>query len=291
MEKRRLARFLYLNEKTDPLSWTPDYMDRMIEELDIFRPVVLEANPTLLAKFSRYIAARHKSVYQPEVIVLTYEFPSCIYLKQISRVFRAPISSSFGTTETGYVFMQCEEGKFHQNTEYCRVDFQPLKYEHGGPLLGRILVTTFHNPWYYIVRFDVGDLARLEEKPCPCGRNLGLTLTAIEGRTTNVTFTTGGKLVTLRQLDESLSSIDGINEYSLEQASPKQYMLRLVTSRRDKKLMKEQAYSILKKVYGNDAETEIKFEKAIPPESSGKYSLAKTSFPVDFKSCLAENMN
>ncbi len=289
MEKRRLARFLYLNEKTDPLSWTSDYMDRMIEELDIFRPVILEANPTLLAKFARYIAAHHRSIFQPEVIVLTYEFPSCIYLKQISRVFRAPVVSSFGTTETGYVFMQCEEGKFHQNTAYCRVDFQPLKERHGGSRLGRLLVTTFHNPWYYIVRFDVGDLARLEEKECACGRKLGLTLSAIEGRTTNITFTTDGRLVTLKQLDESISVLYGINEYSLEQISTKEYLLRLVSSRRDKKLMKEQSTSILKTLYGSDAEPLIRFEKAIPPESSGKYSLAKTSFPVDFASYLAEN--
>ncbi|MCJ7630841.1 hypothetical protein MUP77_00345 [Candidatus Bathyarchaeota archaeon] len=50
MEKRRLSRFLYLNEQTNPLSWTQKYMDRMIHELDVFRPVILEANPSYLAR-------------------------------------------------------------------------------------------------------------------------------------------------------------------------------------------------------------------------------------------------
>jgi len=35
MEKRQLTRFLYLNEKTDTLSWSSEHMDRMIGELAI----------------------------------------------------------------------------------------------------------------------------------------------------------------------------------------------------------------------------------------------------------------
>jgi phenylacetate-CoA ligase len=285
MEKRRLARFLYLNEKTDPLSWSDEYMDRMIKELAIFQPTVLEANPTLLAKLSRYITTHNKPVFQPDVIILTYEYPSYLYLRQIHRVFNAPIASSYGTTETGYVFMQCEAGKFHQNTEFCRVDYQSLKPEQGGPLLGRLLVTTFNNPWYYIVRFDVGDLARLDEQgECSCGRNSGFILSAIEGRVTNVTLTTKGRLVSLRELDESLSVLDGIDEYSLEQLTRSVYHLHLVSQRRDKESLSQQATAILEKLYGEDAEISVVYEDAIAPESSGKYSLAKTSFPLEITS-------
>lgn len=285
MEKRRLARFLYLNEKTNPLLWTDKHYDRMLRELDEFQPVVLEANPTLLASLSRYILRHQKKVFQPEVIVLTYEFPSRIYLKQVSQAFKAPLVSSFGTTETGYVFMQCEAGKFHQNTEYCRVDFQPLQTQHGGPLLGTLLVTTFHNPRYYIVRFDVGDLARLDETgECACGRRSGLLLSAVEGRISNVTLTTQGRLVTLGELDTALSILEGIDEYSMRQNAPGSYLLELVTSRSDKNIIKEQAISILRNLYGRDGTVNVSFTTAIPPDVSGKYSLAKTTFPIDIKS-------
>ena len=289
MEKRRIARFLYLNDKTNPLLWTDKYMDRMIEDLGIFQPVVLEANPTLLARFSRYITRNNKSVFQPEVIILTYEFPSRLYLKQINRAFKTPVVSSFGTTETGYVFMQCEAGKFHQNTEYCRVDFQPFKAQHGGPLLGRLLVTPFHNPWYYIVRFDVGDTARLDKTGvCACGRSTGYILSDIEGRTANVTLTTKGRLVTLGELDKELCSLEGVDEYRLRQTTPDTYRLQLVSPRSDKHNLEEQAISVLRNVYGQDANIEIVFKNAIPAESSGKYSLAATSFRIDIKSYLED---
>jgi phenylacetate-coenzyme A ligase PaaK-like adenylate-forming protein len=290
MEKRRLARFLYLNEKTNPASWTPEHMDRMVRELEIFRPVVLEANPSLLAKLCRYITARGKTVFQPGLIVFTYEYPAQFHYRQIRRVFDVPMASSYGTTETGYVFMQCEEGKFHQNSEFCRVDFQPLKPEHGGPGLGRILVTTFKNPWYYIVRFDVGDLVRLDEQGrCPCGRDSGFILDAIEGRAANITLTCNGRLVSLRELDEALSALSDIDEYRLEQVSKGVYHLYLVSQRRDKDRLSEQASQILKGLYGREAEISVIYQDAILPESSGKYSLAKTLFPVAIEPYLDES--
>ena len=290
MEKRRLARFLYLNEKTDPLLWSAEHMDRMIRELEVFQPIVLEAKPSLLSKLCRYIAASKKVVFQPELIVLTYEYPSNFHYRQIRRVFKVPIASSYGTTETGYVFMQCEEGKFHQNSELCRVDFQPLKPEHGGPGLGRILVTTFNNSWYHIVHFDVGDLVRIDESgKCACGRDSGMILSAIEGRVANVTLTGTGRLVSLRELDEALSVLEGIDEYRLEQVSEGVYQLQLVSQRPDKDRLSKEASEILKKLYGQGARVSIIYEDAISPESSGKYSLAKTLFSVGIEPYLGES--
>jgi phenylacetate-coenzyme A ligase PaaK-like adenylate-forming protein len=291
MEKRRLARFLYLNEKTNPLSWTKKHMDRMIKELEAFKPEVLEANPSLLAKLSRYITESKKSVFQPKLIVFTYESPTSLHYKQIRRIFDVPIASSYGSTEAGYVFMQCEEGKFHQNTEYCRVDFQPLKPEHGGPFLGRILVTIFNNPWYYIVRFDVGDLVRIEESgSCPCGRESGLILSAVEGRTNDVTLTCDGRLVTMRELDNALSILECIDEYQLRQKTRKSYHLRLVTQRSDKKALSKEATEILSGLYGEKAKILISYEKAVAPEPSGKYRLLGALFPIKIEEFIDERI-
>lgn len=282
LEERRLARFLYLNERTDTLSWTKKHMGRMIEDLKTFKPEVLEANPSLLAKLCRYVAESKKPVFQPELIIFTYESPTNLHLKQIKQVFDAPAASSYGTTETGYVFMQCEHGRFHQNTEFCRVDFQPLKPEHGGPLLGRILVTTFKNPWYCIVRFDVGDLVRIDESgDCSCGRKSGLVLYSTEGRTNDVTLTCNGRLVTMRELDNALTQLEGIDEYQLRQETPKKYHLRLVTQREDKEALSREAVEALKRLYGDEAEIMVSYEKGIRQELSGKYRVSGALFPIN----------
>ena len=287
MEQRRLARFLYLNERTNILSWSPDHMDRMIKELGIFQPVVLEANPSLLAKLCRYITANNKHVFQPGMIVLTYEYPTCIHYRQIRRVFDVPIASSYGTTETGYVFMQCEEKKYHQNTVSCRVDFQPLKSEYGGPYLGRILVTTFNNPWYYMIHFDVGDLVKVDESnKCPCGRNSGMILSSIEGRWVNVTLTTSGRLVSLGELDRALSLIEEIDEYQLLQLDHGIYEVHVVSHQTDEKIINTEISAVLHSLYGQDAEFTIIHEEFISPGVSGKTIVSRALFPLDINNYL-----
>jgi len=294
LEKRRLARFLYLNEKTDPALWTPAFMDRMTEELGEFKPAVLEATPSLLAKLCRYIAGRGKPVFQPGLIVLTYEYPSVFHYRQIRHVFGSPIASSYGSTETGYVFMQCEAGKFHQNSESCRVDFQPLKPEHGGHNIGRILVTPLNNPWYHIIRFDVGDLVRLDESgDCPCGRHSGIILSAIEGRTATTTLTLTGRLITLRELDNVIGGLSGVDEYRLSQTAKNSYDFFIVSQVNNKNALTGEASNLLKKLYGDGAKIAVNYENAISPESSGKYRLAKADFPINIedyldKSCVSE---
>jgi phenylacetate-CoA ligase len=286
-EKRRLARFLYLNEKSDPSRWKTSLMDRMIHELDIFQPVILECNPSLLAKLCRYAAAQKKKVFQPGLITFTYEYPSKLHYQQIQRVFGCPLASSYGSTETGYVFMQCEAGKFHQNSDCCRVDFQPLKREHGGPDISRILVTPLDNPWYYMLRFDVGDFAHIDtEQKCACGRDNGYIVDNIEGRWTNVTLTCDGKLVTLRRLDDALSELGNIDEYRLEQADQGVYNLYLASGRSDKAKLTSEATDMLRGIYGEKALIKVIYQDFLSPEDSGKYCLAKTLFPLNIVNYL-----
>lgn len=287
MEKRRLARFLYLNEKTDPALWTPEIMQRMIEELEAFKPAVFEANPSLLAKLCRHMAGSGKPAFQPGLIVLTYEYPSSVHYRHIRRVFSSPIASSYGSTETGYVFMQCEAGKFHQNSASCRVDFQPLKPGCGSRGLGRILVTPLHNPWYRIIRFDVEDLVRLDDSGvCPCGRNSGLILSAIEGRMAAATLTLAGRLVTLRELDTCIGGLSGVDEYRLEQTDRDAYDLFVVSRRQDKAALAGEASDLLSALYGDGAKISVRHEAAISPESTGKYRLAKAAFPLPIENFL-----
>ncbi len=287
MDKRRLARFLYLNEKTDPTTWSWELMNRMVKELGAFRPEVLEANPSLLARLCRFIGKNNLSVFQPDAIVLTYEYTTRIERRQIKQIFSSPMISSYGTTETGYVFTECEEGRFHQNADLCRVDFEPFKSEYGGPLLGRILVTPFDNPWCFFIRFDAGDLVTLEETgQCPCGRNSGIILSSINGRKANLTLTVGGRPVMLYELDESIGRLEGIEQYKMIQSDYRTYELHLVSRAHEKKLLAREAEKALKDLYGPGAGIKIFFDTDFPPELSGKSMISRALFPIDLDDYL-----
>jgi phenylacetate-CoA ligase len=288
MEKRRLGRLLYLNEKTDPKAWSDPFMDRMIRELNAFQPAVLEANPSYLSRLCRFMAASGRSVHQPGAIVLTYEYPTIVHQRLIAEVFKGvPLISSYGTTETGYVFMQCEKGKLHQNTDFCRVDFQPFKTEHGGPLLGRILATPLNNPWSFFVRFDTGDIVRIEETgTCSCGRSSGLILSAIAGRKANLTLTCSGRLVTLLELDAAMSRLPGMEAYALIQGAGGVYELHVVSRRTDPGALTSEAVALLKDLYGREAAITVIHDEDLAPSVSGKYLVSQALFPIDLKRYL-----
>jgi phenylacetate-coenzyme A ligase PaaK-like adenylate-forming protein len=286
MHERRLGRFLYLNEFVNPDSWSDSHVKRMAEEMDNFRPVTLEANPSFLARFARRATTLGLALYQPPVIVLTYEFPSRLHLRQIRRAFKSPIASSHGSTETGYVFMQCECGMAHQNTEFCRVDFQPFANEHGGPAVGRLLVTPFGNQWSALVRFSVGDLGRLAAKPCLCGRTAGLTLEAIEGRIMDITVTTDGRAVTVNQVDAAAASVPRIAAIQLTQHDRRHITVRVV-SESDAGDITTATRDTFAALYGTDAEVAVQSVPELPPGPSGKHRMAICEFPVDIKQLLA----
>jgi phenylacetate-coenzyme A ligase PaaK-like adenylate-forming protein len=184
--------------------------------------------------------------------------------------------------------MECEKGRLHQNSKYSRVDFQPFRREHGGPFLGRILVTPLGNQWSYLLRFDTGDIVQLEASgKCDCGRNLGLILSSVNGRRANLTLTCQGRLVTLYELDNALSILQEIEEHELVQTGTGVYDLYLVSQRLDKEKLSKDATRILKTLYGQEAKVSIIYKAAIAPERSGKYLISRALFPIELEKYLA----
>jgi phenylacetate-coenzyme A ligase PaaK-like adenylate-forming protein len=282
-ERRMLGRFLFLNEFSTPAKWPEGHERRMLNEISEYQPAVLEANPSLLARLARFAWITGANVFQPPLITLTYEFPSALQLRAIRRVFRSPVASSYGSTEAGYVFMECENGRLHQNTDFCRVDVAPLNDGvENRANIGRILVTTFGNRWFPLVRFDIGDLARItpESGPCPCGRTFGVTLSGIEGRLKSLCVAEDGRLVTHRELDEALACVDGLEQYGLVQEDLKHIRLGLIDEDGQWNRVAQDATDILHDLFGRSIHLAVSKVDVLLPERSGKFLLAKRNFPL-----------
>ncbi len=285
MDERRDGRMLYLNGQPDPARWTDGDFERMTSELLRFAPKVLEANPTFLAHWAEWLLKRGRQPFHPAAIVLTFEFPSRLARRMIAAAFGVPLVSSYGTTETGYVFTECECGNHHQVVQSCRVDFHPWIDAAGGPRRGRILITPFDNPWAIFVRFDPCDLVTVAAAPCPCGRRTGLTLAAMEGRGTDLTRDGAGRPVTVNDVDAALAAVDGLRQYQLIQEASGGLVLRCraVRPATGMELALRRALSGL---FGVASPLEIAFVDAIPPEVSGKHRLTIARQPLDYAALL-----
>ncbi|MCE5258180.1 MAG: hypothetical protein LLG44_03860 [Chloroflexi bacterium] len=284
--ERHIGRFLFLSERVDPRTWDDALMARMVSEINAYQPVLLEANPSFLAILARYILRSGAAVYRPHLITFTYENPSLIHYRLIGRAFGAPLASSYGATEAGYVFMECEYGRLHQVCRNVHVDFLPFRAEHGGPLVGQLLVTTLTNPWRALLRFDIGDLARLAEEPCSCGIDEGLTLAGIEGRTINLTYAPNGRAVTQGEIDRALAQVAGLVEYQLLQSAPEEYGLSLVVEGAAPAATADEARGRLQTLYGAQAKVSAEVVQAIAPDPPGKYRLVKSVLARDTSALL-----
>ena len=281
MSHRTMGNLLYLNEKINILCWKEFHLKRMADELNSYRPTVLEANPFLLARLCYWAIDNGVSLYSPSVITFTYELPSAMHLAAIRRVFSSALVSSYGTTETGFVMDTCEMGLYHQNSDSCRIDFIPLRPEFGGPELGRLAVTTFGNPWSCIVRFDVGDIVKLHsEGSCACGIGEGLIADSVEGRVTNSTFTVDGGLITTAAADRALSDIPGIREYDLVQLTRDSYDLTIVVHGNEKSAQ-DAAWEKMENLYGARGKFSISCARDLFPGPSGKYRRTHAEFAFD----------
>jgi phenylacetate-CoA ligase len=276
MEQRTEGSLLFLNQHTDPTTWDPSAITRIAAELEQFAPDVLEADPAYAALLCRRALHAGRALFQPRCIVLTYEYPSLLHLRWIARAFPGvPVVSSYGSTETGHVFTQCECGLFHQNTATCRVDIQRMRPGRGDPSTVRLLVSTMGNPWFTLLRFDVGDLARLSDQPCPCGRTDGLTVATIEGRLRDATLDAEGRLVTVGALDRALGSMAGLLAYQVVQAAPRTLSVRYEADPEGHDDTARALTAALAGLYGPGMQVVLRRESAIAPELSGKFRLAR----------------
>ncbi len=291
MAARTRGRFLYLTERTDVAAWTPGLMDRMLRELEQLAPTALEANPSFLARLARHALATGARPRPPALVVLTYENASPVQRALVRGAFAAPIASSYGSTEAGYVFMECERGRMHQVSECCHVDFLPFARRFGGPLLGRLLVTTLDNPWRALIRFDVGDLAMLAPpapgRPagtyCPCGRRGGLVLAGIEGRAAGLTLDARGGPVTPAAVDRALAAVPSLVDHRLRQRHPGEVAVEYVLDpvagpTRD---AEREVRDALRRLYGRSCAIETREVPGLHPEASGKYLRTAPEHPVD----------
>jgi phenylacetate-coenzyme A ligase PaaK-like adenylate-forming protein len=99
------------------------------------------------------------------------------YLKD---VFRTDILDIYGASEFGTVAWRCPEGKgYHIDAEEVLLE---VLDENGFPSTeGEIAVTCLHNTVMPIIRYRTGDIAKMSEEKCACGRQLPL-IEIIHGR-------------------------------------------------------------------------------------------------------------
>ena len=166
-----------------PLTFIPTAADpdRILDALEALRPHLLHTYPSVLRDLVghwRRTACGRCSLHGVSV---GSELSTQAERDGWEALLGAPVRDEYSSEELGRIASQCPEGRYHLHedivkTEIVDADGQPT----DG--VGEVVGTELHNRTMPFVRYRQGDLARISDEPCRCGRQTRLLVDLVGRR-------------------------------------------------------------------------------------------------------------
>ena len=131
-----------------------------------------------------------------------------------------------------------------------------------------------------IIRLEPGDVGRLIDEPCACGRRSRRLEHG--GRIQSLIRNAEGRWVTGAEIWDELLFVPGVELFQLQQHDEKRYTISVIESP-DVPLRDTELRGALKSLLGKTAKTTIERVTAIAPAASGKLQLVKSSTFEEFR--------
>lgn len=124
--------------------------------------------------------------FKLRAVVCTAEVLTPAMRATIEQAFKVPCYSQYGCNDAGVSAYECERREgFHLISQRAYTEVQPD---------GRLVSTDLSNDAYFLPRYDTGDLVRMADAPCPCGRGFPL-ISQVLGRANDMVEDPQGNVV------------------------------------------------------------------------------------------------
>ena len=256
---------------------------RQAEQLVRFQPQILIAYVSSATLLARVVREQHIEGIRPRAIQTSAEVLTPDDRQFLEETFGCPIFDRYGCREVSNIAHECEaHAGLHIVAENNLVEF--IK-ESGRPAKsgeeGRMIVTNLNNYAMPFIRYDVGDVGVLSDRPCPCGRGLPL-MEAVKGRTTDVFTSPSGRLLHGEFFTHLFYKIQGVYQFQVVQETLEDLNIRIVPG---PQFDQDKTFHFLEETihrYG-DPRFQVHFElcEQIPSSASGKYRFTVSKLPVD----------
>src|SRR5207244_1585727 len=171
----------------------------------------------------------------------------------------------YGSTEAVAQFSECELGTLHIDEDFAAVEF--VDDADGRP---RVVGTNLTNLATPLLRYDVGDIARVSSRACPCGKP-GRAVERLDGRLEDyVVLKNGARVAALNHIFKDMTQI---REAQLYQRSPGEVTIRVVPTISYTDADESRLIGEARKRLGAEMAIEIERVASLPRTRSGKLSL------------------
>ncbi len=196
----------FVNQARIPFLLTEAELARMAAEILEWSPRFLDLDPVHGAWFALYCERHAIAFPSVQFLLCSYEFVSVAQRRILQRVFGVPVFNLYGSTETGHLLMEDEQGRMKASLDHVFYEIlQP-----GADGVGDLVVTTLTNDFMPLVRYRLGDLAERVEQPYT-------TQYFVHGRARDALRRADGRRVTTLEVDRCFAEVRGILHYQLRQ--------------------------------------------------------------------------
>ena len=144
--------------------------------------------------------------------------------------FGVGIADTYSSEEAGYIALQCDARSYHVQAETLLVEvLDAADKPCTTGEIGRVVLSTLHNFAMPLIRYDIGDYARVGA-PCACGRGLPV-LAQIAGRQRNMLRLPDGTQHWPSFMEDRWADIAPIRQLQVVQKQLDEIVLRVVAER------------------------------------------------------------
>ena len=252
---------------------SPAKLDQFVAAIREMRPRMIFGYPSALAHIGRHAQSRGQRLDDLDIKVafVTAERLYDHQRAQIATTFGARVANGYGGRDAGFVAHECPEGGMHISAEDIIVEIvDPAGRVVPAGESGEIVVTHLATRDFPFIRYRTGDIAIIDDRPCPCGRGLPL-LREIQGRSTDFVVAHDGTVMHGLALIYVLRDVPDIASFKIIQESRERVRVLVVPARPLTAAVRRAIDDGLRARLGRAVMVEIEEMEEIPAERSGKF--------------------
>lgn len=245
--------------------------DKYIELIKQFKPIFIEGNPSMLYNLAYYMQEKNINDIKFKCFISFFENIFSYQRELIEKQFKCQVYSYYLSEERLISAFECSKHEgMHINMEGGILEIlgnngEVLSEGH----LGSIVTTGLYNFATPLIRYDLGDIGSISERPCSCGRGL-LLLKSLDGRSNEV-IKYKDKIIYSTTLSVLLWQFKNIKECQFVQESEDEIKVNIVKRKDYTEKDTQELIKTLQKMIDEKLNVSISFVEYIPRTKVGKF--------------------
>lgn len=268
----------------DNSNLTDEKIANILHAINQYRVKVVRGYMTTLDTITRYAVEQGINLYSHPTFISVGELLLESLRSRIVEKLKCHVVSQYGNEENGIFGQSAIDAPgdtIYLNRANCYIEI--LKLDSDVPAvpgeLGRVVVTDFTNYALPMIRYDIGDVAKIGEVI----QGELFSIQSLSGRKTDLIYTTSRYRIDLfNSIPPDIYNNPGILQWQFIQEGQSEYVLRLCLKEVSVRSNEDKWRKSLKALLGTDASIHIEYTSEIPVLNSGKRKIVIQKYTPPF---------